>query len=272
MRELPIIFSGPMVRAILDGRKTMTRRTSGLECINEHPNWWERAITLLDDTWSFWTPDAPDLQEFAQKAYPEGGGYRSRYQVGDYLWVRETWAIVHACVDPETGHADEIQLFDGGPIPKIAPGPYWSVAYEADFNEIQNPSDDRFAKKWRSPIHMPKWAARIWLEVIDVKCERVQEISEGDAVAEGVEPLFSPEIVARRPELASNPMPWLNYLWHGHFNHGMGNKRSDAWPHQYSSYKTAKESFSSLWELIHGPGAWERNPFVWVYSFRRIEK
>lgn len=191
MSDRPIIFSAPMIRALLDGRKTQTRRV-----LKPH-----------GDTFS-----APS------------------YRRGDRLYVREAAHI------------------DGT-----------SVNYRAD-----HPGDSA-GLGWRPSIHMPRWASRLTLAVTDVRVQRLQDISEVDAAAEGVAPLFTPEQAAARPELNFNPMPYENYLWHGHAD--LTSKQIDAWSHQYSSYSDARRSYSSLWERLHGPGAWDANPWVVAISF-----
>jgi hypothetical protein len=117
---------------------------------------------------------------------------------------------------------------------------------------------------------MPEWASRLRLRVTDVRVENVAEISEEDAIAEGVDPLFTAKQVSERPELGCDPMPWLNYMWHGHFGqYGTGSKFSDSWPHQYSSYKQAKDSFSSAWYQRYGrKHPWE-STWVVVVTFER---
>ncbi len=98
--------------------------------------------------------------------------------------------------------------------------------------------------KWKPSIHMPRWASRITLEVTGVRVERLQDISEEDAIAEGVE-----------------------VLWRGY----------DDAQDFYRNYHTggylftAKASYRTLWESINGPGSWERNDWVWVIEFKRIE-
>ncbi len=113
---------------------------------------------------------------------------------------------------------------------------------------------------------MPRWASRITLEITDVRVERLQKITEEDAKAEGIE----------REVVRGQDLGWKNYLWHGHFgSYGMGNKQTDNWPHQFSTYKdSAVGCFSSLWELINAKRGygWNVNPWVWVISFRRINQ
>ena len=130
---------------------------------------------------------------------------------------------------------------------------------------------DRSIPKWKPSIHMPRWASRITLEITDVRVERLQNISEADAIAEGIAPLFSGEEVAGRPDCALDPMPWRNYLWHGHVGRSILAAQSDAWPHQFSSYDTAVGSYSSLWASINGAESWDANPWVWAVSFKRVE-
>lgn len=151
MKQHPIIFSGLMVRAILDERKTQTRRvvkfrmrkpsTPGLV-----PHDKIRRVALHDG-----------------KARPYGGVCGEKLYIdaitkcpygipGDRLWVRETWAAI------------------GG-----------AVIYRADHEDVKTP----FGGRWRPSIHMPKWACRLWLEVLKVRAERVQDISKEDIRAEG---------------------------------------------------------------------------------------
>ncbi len=132
MKERPIMFTGPMVRAILDGRKTQTRRV-----IRPQPRW------VGDPGIPFRTEDA-DPKGIIQCPYGKPG---------DQLWVRETWA-------PNEGDVLAGKAF-----------------YRADNNTI--------VERWRPSIHMPRWASRITLEITKVRVERLQDISEEDAKAEG---------------------------------------------------------------------------------------
>lgn len=227
MPDRPIIFSAPMVRALLDGRKVQHRMA-----LKPQP--------------SAFRDDGLPLVNGRREYFGDGGWQRLPYAPGDRLWVREAWSGDYdmRAIKPQDRFG-----------PARQPIWYWADT-KRDCGQWERP---------RSPILMPRWASRITLTVTDVRVQRVQEISEDDARAEGVDPLFSPAEVAARPELDSRPMPWINYLWHGH--HDLTAKQIDAWPHQYSSYAKAVGSFSSLWEKIHGPGAWDANPWVCALTF-----
>lgn len=164
MSDKPIIFTADSVQAILQGRKTQTRRTNRLDLINERPDKWRLWGPEIDGNWAF--TDHPLQGEKGATV-----DVRCPYGVqGDRLWVRESWAhdCPH-CTDIRCGNPDHI----------------WYRANEAPIVA------ESFAgsARWRSPMFMPRWASRISLEVISVKVERVQSISEDDAYAEGIERL-----------------------------------------------------------------------------------
>lgn len=238
-KEKSIIFNGEMVRAILDGRKAQTRRV-----VKGNP----LALLLNGDRETMTYEDCYGDSRPIEELCPYG-------QKGDCLWVRETW----------------VKIFNTWPIEENN----FHIEYKADSN-AKYPGEwpaeeggDPECPKWRPSIHMPRWASRITLEIVDIRVERLQDISEKDAKAEGVAPLFDEKTQRERPECRSDY--YLNYLWHGNFACGLGNKKSDAWPYQYSGYEKARDSFSSLWEMIHGPGSWKSNPWVWAIEFKRIK-
>ena len=167
MKEHPILFSTDMVKAILEGRKTMTRRVikpqptdAGLEF-----------ATACEGEFSAWQDDGLNLDE-----HSEDGGPCQRLcpygQVGDRLWVRETYKL-----HTYDGHPDDIQemlVYKAGGLSK------WFK-----LNEI-NPEPKFEFTKWTHSIHMPRWASRINLEITEIRVERVKEISLSDAISEGV--------------------------------------------------------------------------------------
>lgn len=174
--EKPILFSTEMVRAILDGRKTQTRRVVKPSVFEKGTNW-------------FWNPNENICL--------------AQYRKGDVLWVRETWA------------KDD------------------TYYYKADGS-----CGDRCGK-WKPSIHMPKEAARIWLEVTDVRVERLQEITEEAARAEGI----------TRVE---------DGKWESEFRLG--------W------FDRPIKAFRALWDSLNAKRGygWETNPWVWVIEFERI--
>lgn len=171
MKERPIIFSSPMIRAILEGRKTQTRRI--IKPQPDRNGLWPRG-------------SAPGASSYD---CPCG-------QSGDRLWVREAFVSMNGY-----------------------------VFYRAD----ALPGREHIMK-YQSPIHMPRWASRITLEITKIRVERVQDISEADAIAEGCE---QPSGVPTGP----------------HF---------------------MRQVFRGVWDSIHGPCSWGENPWVWVLEFKRI--
>lgn len=207
MRELPILYSTPMVQAILENKKKMTRRIAGLEKVNEHPDNWK--IVVGD-----WTTSG--ILFFNRNGYSDR--MKPRYQVGDKIYVKETYRITNPYGNP-------------------------NYKYKADFDS--NITGVKF--KWKPSLFMPKAAARIWLEVTNVRCERLHDITEADAIAEG--------IFSKIDEIYKYPIYRIYY------------KMENNW---WSSNPI--ESFQSLWEMINGDDCWILNPWVFVYEFKRIEK
>ena len=223
MAEHPIIFSGPMVRALLDGRKTMTRRLAW-RSETDH-----KRMTFVCDG------ERPDpLSRPAERAGIQWGG---RYYLrptpwqkvlpGDTLWVRESWA--HDGPDLATVRAAREDALSGG----ISYGPYYRATEIAPGT-----------LKWRPSIHMPRWASRINLTVTAVRVEKLQDITEEDARAEGV--LYVP----------------------GHGDITLAELHADP---GYSNYLCCRMGFEALWNSLHGPGAWDANPSVVVLSFERTK-
>lgn len=160
MKERGMIFNGEMVRAILDGRKTQTRRPVKFP-VHDKNLGCELAGNEL----------AGELSA--------GNYLNSAFgKPGDRIWVRETWQAIHDYCD-ENGHVDERRYARS--IPRHR-GNYWHPVYEEAWGN-ESREDREFP--WRPSIHMPRWASRILLEITDVRVERLKSISDGDAIREG---------------------------------------------------------------------------------------
>jgi len=209
MNEKPILFSGGMVRAILDGTKTMTRR------VVKKPAW------------------SPMSQEMFYAGIDLGVREKMKFtncpygKPGDGLWVRETWATGWNTMHTQPS--------------KITPGTY--VEYKAGPPTLFSSN----FYKWRSPIYMPRWASRITLEVISVRVERVQDISEEDAIAEGCS-----------GEPCDHPNPVMPGACEDCMNSGY-------------QYPPGLE-FLDLWDSINAKRGypWESNPWVWAVDFKKV--
>lgn len=191
MAERPILFSAPMVRALLAGTKTQTRRVvkgTGLYAIDAAIHGAETA--------------ARELLALASRC-PYG-------QAGGRLWVRETWR-------------ERVPDQDGR-----------TLDYRAD-----HASEDPCDLPWRPSIHMPRAASRINLEVTEARVERLQAITMGDAMAEG--------------------LPWRQNFKGFCLEDGSHFHAADP-----------RQAYFSLWEAINGPGSVEANPWVWCVAFKRV--
>jgi hypothetical protein len=216
-REKPILMSAPMVRAILAGTKTMTRRLVKLPHQNPLGRW---EPTTFGGPSGGRTRDGETIPEHAAIWHTRTGEIIcARWVVGDRLWVREAWRTERE--------------FDRLPPRDLSPAS--PVQYEA------GPFAEVLDGKLRPSMFMPRWASRITLEVTGVRVERLQDISEADAVAEGID---------LQPRLAV-------------YSKDGGCKWEPANPIQV---------FCDLWESLNGPGSWDANPWVWVVEFRRLER
>ena len=183
INEHPILFSTPMVQAIIAGRKTMTRRKLKVKGC--------KPFSPKSDEWTI-----SEIEKWNEGYFPYG-------QVGDILWVRETFKP--ADIPEETGlYEFKASLQD--------PDAVWNKGI------------------WKPSIHMPKAAARIWLKITKIKVERLQDISEEDAMNEGVE-----------------------YEWYDQSRN--------------IKIEAAKSLFKKLWQVINGRESWEANPWVWAIEF-----
>jgi len=206
MTDRPMIFSAPMIRALLADRKTMTRRVLDPQppvdwkpinrlveihrCVDGEP---VEPLRKRDTLGMGWTEE-------------DGfNGYISRVLPGDRLWVREAWQI-----------------------PCLCPIQYRATATERIGH--WNPADG----PWRSPIHMKRSYSRLTLIVTDVRVQRLQDISDADAIAEGVGPFANSQTIDCDTE-------------------------------------SPRRVYAGIWNTLHGPDAWAQNPWVCAISFRCVK-
>lgn len=219
MRERPIPFRGPMVSALLADRKTQTRRLVKLD----QPNCWEPAAQDAGDL-SLW--------HFRQKSSPPTIlKVRCRYGgPGSILWVKETWKYADWTEDG----VPWIEYAAGGRMLR-EPSEEWGDRVSDIWAELSVPNSDGPAcdKRWRPSIHMPRWASRLTLEVVSVRVERVQDISEEDAIAEGF---------AQSRERVGNGINW----------------------------ESARGAFLHTFYDLNKRAPRDANPWVWVVEFRRV--
>lgn len=214
MKERPILFSGPLVRALLDGNKTQTRRVVKMKPhhqIEERDN---------DTPWPWMYDGERDADSWM--ACPYG-------QPGDRLWVRESFCKI-------IGQS----------------GGWIETDYQATYTHGFRLGDSLGLKKrWTPSIHMPRDASRITLEITSVRVERLQDISEADAMAEGIVecPIPADDEGPRRIGYMVGPDDGKSGL-----------------------SVTPIQAYRDLWESINGPDSWTTNPWVWVVEFKRLQK
>ncbi|WP_410680852.1 hypothetical protein [Citrobacter braakii] len=245
MKERGMIFNGEMVRAILDDRKTQTRRIMAIQ--PEHSELGLRRVidskNGRDNGKYFWSQSDACGLKMRSKVFgcPYG-------EVGDRIWVRETWATLGnedgCCVDWN----DNLCKGDERAAARIyrasceqRPGDYglWSIPDNAYWKP--DTENEKFEGAWRPSIHMPRWASRILLEITNVRVERLNAIREEDATAEGV-----PRAGGLLPDY---PGTFLT---------------------PNGDFATAKVAFQRLWESIYGEENWQANPWVWVIEFKVV--
>ena len=231
MREKPILFSAPMVRAILSGSKSQTRRICNPQPVSVG-SLGKRRVYRDEEFKRAWETIKGTGECDQDRDCPYG-------KPGERLWVKESWRT-GARLDAKSPKVIELACRDAG----YTHGACCPVRYEADGSYTawgdRDAADFGMWGKHRVSIHMPRWASRLTLEITGVRVERLQDISRTDAIAEGLD------------HVSDGGSPWgivgLAPSWSG----------------------DPRKSYRALWESINGPGSWDANPWVWVVEFRRI--
>ncbi|HCT9159718.1 TPA: hypothetical protein OUB79_000607 [Klebsiella quasipneumoniae] len=242
MKERGVIFNGEMVRAILHGRKTQTRRivkgTDGAVkfCKEWDINGEEIFVVLGEKDHTGMNP------VFGALSCPFGA-------VGDRIWVRETWGVVsHAFSDDGL----MIDWVPDRPTTAIHEMPFGNGYYsgyaiyaaDGDFTWGDEDGYEDGRSCWKPSIHMPRAASRILLEITNVRVERLNAISEEDAEAEGID-----------MEALYDSQDCYDCI-------------AD---HNMTGRPTVTGAFKYLWESIYGEEGWKANPWAWVIKFKRVE-
>lgn len=237
MKERPILFSGPMVRAILSGRKTQTRRVVNPQPINgshsplviPHPAQGGSGVVFT----------GPHGYDSRPVKYQKPGLWHCPYgQPGDWLWVREEHAIV-AAPGLTTGAKEvvvQVRFLDGERR--------WTSLTVAELQKLRERRAWSLGDQTRGRF-MYRSLSRITLEIVNVRVERLQDISEADAVAEGIH---------------------QDYLW------DQWNSLSDRMTYDGcgETFDAGRDAYRDLWGSINGAGSWEVNPWVWVVEFKKL--
>ncbi|UDC35599.1 hypothetical protein LGM12_09315 [Klebsiella pneumoniae] len=233
MTERGMIFNAEMVRAILDGLKTQTRREVKLNLdIARLATTYDWATSLAANHYQGLAEE--QIQQKAESLrgviHPVILGNGQMVSIicphgkpGDRIWVRETF-----CPVDDTQYGGE-KWVDYRATPKF------EASHPAGWDSAPN---DAEALKWHPSIHMPRWASRILLEITDVRVERLNAISQADAIAEGAPP--------------SHPS-------------------IDCVSQEYGFPDFSRSWFGQTWQHIYGEESWDANPWVWVIEFKRVE-
>lgn len=243
MKERPTLFSTPMVQAILDGRKTVTRRVVDPQPHNDEDGIRFPWATFFNSGNVFtWDDDGIGGENWQANDYPNENKYEQALRrtqhskpcrhgkAGDILWVRETWG----------------ELYDTCDHPELPDNPQerWSLGYVYKADDYKHTTDtDGFFTGWKPSIHMPKEACRLKLEILSIRVERLHDITEEECFREGIDADNEDYQAAEHYQIGGSPI---------------------------QGGSPAKFAFIALWQRINGQESWNSNPWVWRIEFKKL--
>ncbi len=230
----PILFNTTMVKAILENKKSVTRRIIKNKYSDADIEWFEnkygrRLVYAEHKTEPIKNDDGTTSHKL--RAMEE---IKAPYKVGDILYVRETWCDTDKDLNKDT----DLEIGD------------CKYIFKVDDNGKSNPIIELDVKRWRPSIHMPKEAARIFLKIIDIRAERLQDMDYEDFFKEGIRE-FTKDGVVKKYDTEPQMFKWRDMP------------------------RSPKKAFNELWNSTIPKGGfinlWESNPWVWVIEFERIK-
>lgn len=257
----PILFNAAMIRALLAGTKTQTRRL-----VKPQPDWMPEVRSTRLSGPFIWPIGSPGQQcGVPITKLPYG-------IPGDLLWVREGWLVRR--FEPCEPHERDWQELRAPTVRYLADG----LEHQFIRNWAAEDAYRGAVEKGKPSIHMHRWASRLTLEITDVQVERLQDISEADAIAEGIYRStpddedrawfrdYHEEQTGEAPSQADVEQfnegvwkaPGVRQGWGG----TPAQRDQDQW------FPNAPGAYGLLWKAINGPESWAANPWVWAVSFR----
>lgn len=239
MAEIGMCFQAPLVRAFLAGRKSQTRRSlSAARCLVDGWGYSEKRWAAMDWDWSTASIDTDPRADYDTEPHvvvmSRADGTKHvitpRPKAGDRMWVRETWSYTTGTLDEARAITEDIM--SGTALNYRAT---FIDDYVAGGMSRKDATEVETWETWRPSIHMPRWAARIERDIVGLRFERLHDISEADALAEGI------------------------------------HERGDGF-RQFGEFVSmdAVGLFRTVWESIHGAGSWDANPMLLVYDFAEV--
>lgn len=254
MKERGMIFNGEMVRAILDGRKTQTRR---IMKVQPSEDFTPMNMALEPDYKARWyTPGTVDKDGYLQPANKEVFGVANENEgyscpfgaVGDRIWVRETFQGPLFDYEQMEAFLEDSSKFEK---PEFC-----QYAADGGHRPEYQDADDNLRHGWRPSIHMPRWASRILLEITDVRVERLNAISEEDAIAEGMQGVICPcckgDSEYSTSQYDAETLAVVDEI-------------------PCRACESNRSKFFTLWDSIYGYGQHCIGEWVWVIEFKSVE-